>query len=89
MSGVVCHSTLCMEEDSKTITLILSMAGQTLWLERTIPISLLLLEVLTIFVEITTLPIMATVRLEIRVLHHDECVNSFDLVLLCVENGMV
>ena len=89
MSGVVCHSTLCMEEDSKSITLILSMAGQTLWLERNISISLLLLEVLTIVVEIITLPIMATVRLEIRVLHHDECVNSFDLVLLCVENGMV
>jgi hypothetical protein len=78
-----------MEEDSKSLNLILSMAGQTLWLERNISISLLLLEVLTIFVGITTLPIMATVRLEIRVLHHDECVNSFDLVLLCVENGMV
>ena len=76
MSGVVCHSTLCMEEDSKSITLILSMAGQTLWLERNISISLLLLEVLTIVLEITALPIMATVRLEIRVLHHDECVNS-------------
>ena len=88
MSGVVCHSTLCMEEDSKSITLILSMAGQTLWLERNISISLLLLEVLTIVVEIITLPIMATIWLEITVLRRAESV-SFGLVVLCVENGRV
>jgi hypothetical protein len=73
-----------MEEDSRSMSLILKMAGRTLWLEENISIRLLLLEVLTIVIEIITLPIMATVRLEITVLHHAECVNS--LVFVCLKD---
>ena len=45
-------------------------------------------QVLTFVVGIITLPIMATVWLEITVLRRAESV-SFGLVVLCVENGRV
>ena len=50
---------------------------------------------MTSVIEIITLPIMATVRLEMMVLHHAESVNScpdcvvrsFGLIVMFLENG--